>query len=407
MAAYTFYLSFPNPDGTYSDFLEVTDDVLENGLGNLKQTLESNEFDVGKITFGNIDITLRNEHSRYSDALNPSSIFTHKRDETILKIVWNRNDFDMWCGNWACGYAFLSPPQIVFEGLLEDGNTEFDTDSQTIKFRFMSLDSIINKTDTPYSSLLVSDTATTLLYKILNQTKITQFFEVSPANISVSNNFVPDSIASLENKKCLDSIQEILKLANAILFVRDRVIYVRTRVPDPTPSFTFYGPASDNGIENILDISKYSIGLNRTFNYLKWANTTIVQKFDDSIALYGKREKEIDSDLITTTPKRTAVLLSYLTEFGFPIIELNLTAQLTTEISQLGFLNRIVIDYPYDILVAKDEISARYNQARYSQDKYARTVNSMFISSSRNWKILNINTNTKNHTVEYKLREVI
>lgn len=406
MSAFSVYIAYPLADGTYSDYVEVTDDVIDSSLGSIRQALEANEFDVGKITFGNIDLEFRNEHSRYSNAGATASKFPYKRDETLVKITWDINTRPAFCGSSPCGYTFLSFPQTIFEGLLEDGSTEFDVDSQIITFRFLSLDSIINKADTPYSSLLVSDTAETLLYKILNQPRITTFFDVDSANISVSNNFVPDVITSLDNTSCLESIQEILKLANAIMFVKDRVIYIRTRVADPTLSYTFYGPAADKGIENVLSISSYTTGLNRTFNYLKWEGTSLNAFFADSVALYGRRVKEIGSDLITNSTKRLAVLTSYLTEFGFPVIELELKVKLTTEIAQLSFLNKIIIDYPYDVLIAKDEIVARYGQGIYGVSKYAKTINSLFISSSKEWKILNITIDPKNDVVKYKLRGV-
>lgn len=409
MSSFSVYMSFPKADGTYDDFIDVSDDVVEGSLGSIKQSLEANEYDVGKITFGSIKLVMRNETSKYSEAINVSSIFPFKRDQTIVKIEWSRNNYGLACGFAECGNTFLSGSKVIFKGLLEDNSTSFDVDSQEITFMVLSMDSIVNKVNTPYSSLSVSDDAETLLYKILNQTAITKYFTVDASNISVSNNFIPDSIASLENTTCLESIQEILKLANAIMFVKDDICYVRTRDVDATSSYVFYGPSSDIGIENIHNISKYNIGLNRCFNYWVWKDDSSVEpsSFSDSIEKYGQRKKEIESDLITDSDKRKAVLNDYLNEFGFPAIELTLKAPMFTEIVSLTFLNKINIDYPSDVLPAIDEITARYGQAIYGEARYATTVNSLFIPINKEWKVLNISINPRNQMIEFKLREVL
>lgn len=406
MAAFTVSLSYPRADGSYSEYEDITRDVIETSIGTLKQALEADEFNLGKITFGNITIILDNSTARYSEAINAASLFPYKRDESRIKVTWNRNNYPAACGNTACGLTFLSHDLDVFEGLLEDNSTAFDTDSQTIKYKVLSLDSIINKTDTPFNNLSVLDDAETTLYNILNQVGITKFFNVSASNISLSYNFTPDDISILENTKCLTAVQEILNLGNAVMFVKDSAIYIQPRNPDPISSFIFYGPSSRRGIENIHNISAYKTGINKCFNKWVWEDTDLVQEFQDSQSRYGLRQQELSSDLITDDGKRLAVLNAYLVEFGFPKTEMTITVPLTSETALLTFLNKINIDYPADVLPVKDSISARYGQARYGEARYARTVNSLFIAIEQEWKILNININTSAHTLTYKLREV-
>ncbi len=406
MSAFNVYLAYSTPTG-YSDYENITEDVIEKNFDSLKQNLEADEYNIGKITFDNISITLRNEHSKYSDASNPVSIFPYKRDETLIKIEWGRNSYPLSCGNTACGETFLSDVRTVFKGLLEDNSTKFDVLEQVVKFKILSLDSIINKVGTPFSLLNVSQDADTLLYNILNQTRITQFFTVSPSNINTSYNFTPDSIASLENTSCFEAIQEILLMANSIMYVKNDVVYIRSRSADIDSSFVFYGPSSNAGIENILNIRSYQTGLNKCFNYWTWKDTTLKISFVDSIGKYGERKKELDSELITNDTKRLLVMNSYITEFGFPSKELTLVVPMFTQIVDLSFLNRIHIDYPSDILPIKDVAIARYGQAIYGESKYARSINSLFISVSQSWKILNIIIDTKKQEISFKLREVL
>ena len=405
MAAFNVYLSYP-VQGGYSDFIDITEDCLQESIGSIKEVLESNEYDVGKITFSSINLVLRNEHSAYSDAFNPNSIFPVKRDRSKIRVEFDINSDTNACG-WAyCGETFLSAPVVVFEGLLEESTAKFDVLSQTITFTILGLDSIISKVLTPYSDLVLGDDANTLVYKILNQSQITEFLTVDLLNINCNYNFVADAIVTLENKTCLESLQEILKLANSVLFVRESVIYIQQRINAPTGSYIFYGPSSDEGIENILQLSDYSSGINRTWNVWTWADTNLKLSFSDSIDKYGERKKEIESELITDNGKRTLVLDSYINEFGFPKIELNLTAPIYTPIAELGFLDMVNIDYPSDALPVIDSLSSRYGQAVYGNGRYNTTINSLFISVSQQWKILNKTINVKQQTITFKLREV-
>lgn len=407
MSAFNIFMSYPTVDG-YSPFVEITEDVLESSIGSIKQALESDEFNIGKITFDNLALTLRNEDSTYSEAANATSIFPLKRDQTIIKVIWAINSFGHSCGNVPCGGTFLSFERQVFKGLVEENSTVFDVETQNITFKVLGLDSIINKEPTPFNSLVLGDDANAMVYKILNQPRITQFFTLDMANIDVKNNFIADSIAHLEGTDCIESLQEFLLIANSIMYVRDDIIHVKARSETPDSKFIFYGASSNEGIENIASISEYGIGLNRSWNHWAWEDDpTISVSFVDSIDLYGLRKKEIGSELLTDNGKILNVLDSYLSEFGFPKTELTLTVPMYTPIVDLGFLDRVNIDYPSEVLPTLDSFSSKYNQAKYDSGfKYNRVMNSLFISISQDWKILNKTIKTKKHEIQFKVREV-
>jgi UDP-N-acetylmuramoylalanine--D-glutamate ligase len=56
---------------------------------------------------------------------------------------------------------------VVFKGLLEENTTVFNVETQNVKFKILGMDSIINKVDVPFSSLLITDDFNNLIYKIL------------------------------------------------------------------------------------------------------------------------------------------------------------------------------------------------------------------------------------------------
>lgn len=407
MGAFRFFISYPINASTYSDYEEITDDVLESSVGTLKQNLASNEYDIGTIKFNKISCVLRNETAKFSEANNPNSIFTYKRDDSILKIEWDRNTEPVECGNFYCGYSFLSEPIEVYRGLLEDNSSKFDADTQTITFNFLGLDSVVAKVQVPYSSLSGGDTLETTVYNILNQAAITKFLIVDAGNINVGFDVLPDDISSLENKTCLEALNDILLITGSVMYVQGETVIVSNRGEGAVSQFIFYGPSSDLGIENLHDVSEYTLGLNRTFNFFQWVDTNTTQFFTDSIETYGLRKKEISSDLITNTTKRTNILNYLLTEFGFPKIELDIVVPMTSEIVNLFLLDKINIDYPADYRANLDDsLPARYGTARYGESRYIQAVSSMIIGVATNWKILNRSVNVKNQTITFKVREV-
>ena len=408
MSTYRFYLSVPTDNDNHGEFVEITDDVLANSIGNLKENLASNEYDVGTIKFNKISINLRNEKARFSEANNPLSMFGFKRDTTILKIVFDINAEGLACGSFACGQTFLSAPVTVYKGLLEDNSSKFDADSQIQTFNFLGTESVIGKEQVNFSALSVADDVETTIFNILNQPKITRYFSVLQTNISVNLNFTPDSIASLEDVNCLKALNELLFLAGAVLYVKDDELIVSSRDAGALSAFTFYGAASDLGIENIHDVSSYTLGLNRTFNFWKWRGTILKQKFDDSIEKFGFRSKEIDSDLITNNTTRTQILNALLTEFGFPKIELDITVEMTTPIVEdIYLLDKINIDLPSDYRGTEDgSLPAIYGTAVYGEQNYITATSSLVIDVATNWKILNRSMNIKKDKLTFKVREV-
>lgn len=408
MSAFRFYLSVPTAQGEYSDFQEITEYVLESSVGRLTQKLSSNEYDIGTIKFNKITIHLDNKSALFSEVGNVLSMFTYKRDETILRITWDSNNQPIYCGSTPCGHAFLDAPVEVYKGLLEDNSSKFDAELQIQKFNFLGLASVIGKTQVPFSSLSVSDDIETTVYNILNQDRITKFMTVDQSNISVNLNFTPDVIAPLENKTCLAALDELLFLSGAVLYVKDDTVYVTPRVESNDSKYTFYGPSSDLGIENLHDVSDKTTGINRTFNLFKWRDTNLVQSFVDSIDKHGERQKEIQSDLVTNNSTRTQILNALLTEFGFPKQELTITVPIYTPIlTDVFLLDKINIDYPADYRGNPDNsLPSTYGPSVYGEARYIISTSSLIISVATDWMILNRTIDVKNQKINYRIREV-
>lgn len=404
---FKFFLSYPINNETHSEFIEITDFVDESSVGNLKQNLSSNEYDIGTIKFNKINVKLTNETSFFSEAENQLSVFTFKRDQSILKITWDINNHGISCGNFPCGYTFLSSPVEVYRGLLEDNSSKFDSDTQIQTFNFLGMESIIGKVQVDFSALSVLDDIETTIFNIINQSDITKILLVDQSNINVKFNFIPNDISELEDKKCLDALDEILFLAGAVLYVKGTDIIVASRDGIPTSKAIFYGPSSDDGIENILNLSEFTLGLNRTFNFFKWEGTSIKQSFADSIEKNGFKDKVLKSTLVTNSVLQTNILNSLLVEFGFPKRELEIKTPMTTQMTKNVFLlDTINIDYPSDYREPEDgSLPARYGQARYGEAKYVKANSSIVISPAIEWKIMNRAINIKTRVLTFRVRE--
>jgi len=90
-----------------------------------------------------------------------------------------------------------------------------------------------------------------------------------------------------------------LEASNAVLYVSSDTIHVTNRDETSKAIETFYGQASNIGIESLQKVSSIKSGRNKMFNLVRWADTTLVAKSTSSIDDFGVRDKEIDISLFT------------------------------------------------------------------------------------------------------------
>lgn len=394
--------------GNYSGFQEVTKDANESTLQKVTQKLDNNEYDVGVFKNTSFNLSLRNDGGKFSEPDVLQSIFINKRIDSIVKVTWGPNDYDVYCGFSVCGQDFLGEDQNVFYGLLNDVATSQDIQDQNIKFSCQGLESIFDRVETNYSALNPADVISDLIYDLLNQAEITGLMNLSAGNISVGIDQVPDSIASLEETTVKEALDQLLSMSNSIVYIdiSSQNIYVKPREAGVSLSYTFYGQASDAGSENILKIKNIKSGLNRTFNFWKWQDSTITSKDIDSIDNFGVRKKEISSDLFTNTTKRTNVLDNYKGEFKTPKQELEVTAILDYETMNLFLLDKVAIDYPTLFSAAVGSSLPYYGSAVYGSDKYPLGQWGLTISPDDSFKILGRSVDLKNQTINFNLRKI-
>ena len=345
---------------------------------------------------------MSNEHGRYSDVDVCQSIFKYKRSDSLIKITWSPNINEQY----VAGTSFMIDDEIIFEGLLNDEGTDLDIKSQEIKFQCFGYESILDKIEVPFSSISIGDTLEEILFTCLNQSLLTEHILVDALNISVPVNSSSDIIEDLENMTVREAVNEILIIANAVLYINNGIMYVTSREESNDLMYTFYGQASNDGIENVNNLSNIKRGQNRIFNLWTWAETNEASRQSSSIDKYGIRKKEMSSVLITNSTKITNSLDALRDEFGLPKKELDLETGIKTERFSLNLLDKINIDYPTVFIPADENQLPLWGKVNWGEFKWPIGQWSLTIPTTTFWKIIGIKFKIKDNKIILKVREV-
>ena len=391
--------------GVYlNDYIEVTDDVNESSFSSIKRELDSTEYNAGVFKFSNLSLKLANETGRYSDVDVFQSIFRFKRTDSQVKITWSPNKGELPIA----GQHVLEGTEdiVIFEGLLSDEASKMGLRDQNVSFKCLGFESLFNRMAVPFSSLTPGDTFDEIILACLNQAPFNTLGTVSGANINTDTNAITDAVASLENKTVKEALDELLVMANSVLFIENSTVKVGPRTPTVSVQYTFFGQASDLGVENISDIKDYRNGLNRVKNYWTWDGVSNLSQDATSISSFGVRKQEVSSELITNSTKIDTILTALKDEFFDKKIEMMLTTPLNYSRLELSLLDRVNIDYPTILISGDGEPLPIWGQSVWGTFVWPIGVWSLTLSTSTNFKIMGISHNIRNGTITYKLREI-
>lgn len=405
MGALRVYLKPFNDDGTYqSDWTEITDHVDVQGISELKQSLDNTEYDVGIFKNSGVTLKLINLTGKFSDVGQPGSIFKFRRSNTLVRITWSFMPYELICGFFDAGDVFLAEEKELFVGLLNDDALKQEAEDQNLQFKVLGKEAILSEITIPFADIESGDTFEELILAILDQEKVTNLLTVDPANISCTVNLAVDSVERLENRTGIEALREILFLSNSVMYILDDEIHVTSRDEGAEDAFTFYGQGSTAGMENIIDISEFRIGLNRTFNFWTWKDTSLVSQNLSSITNFGVRKKELDSEIITDDTKRQTILDALCLEFANPKREFTLRAPMEEETVDLRVLDKVVVDYP-NVGINDSAPIPYWDLAVWDVAKYPNEVLPITIESTARFKLLSRNIDPTNQEMVLYLRE--
>ncbi len=402
---YKTYLKPFDETGMYvSDYVEITNDVIS--VSDIQQKLDGSEFDIGVFKNSGVNILIRNDLGKYGPANSLQSVFKTKRKNSMLKITWEPEDYDIHCGFITCGETVLSEEVVLFEGLLNEVSSLVDIDKQTVSFSVLGFESVLNEMETPFEDLSNGELASSVIYKILNQEPFNNFVNVDALNIDLGFDFTIDDITDLELKTVNENLKQLLLLTNSVLYINNNIAYVTAREPSLDLKYSFYGQGSNIGAENIINIPIYREGLNRTFNYWVWSDTDILSQDITSVATYGVLKKELSSNLVTNSTKKQNILNTNRDEFRTPKPELELITPISNDVLRLNLLDKVSIDYPTIYTPSDNNPLPRYGAVVYGSSRYPFGQFSLTIDSERRFKILGKKINKSKDTITFSLREI-
>jgi hypothetical protein len=391
----------------WSEFLEITKYVDIGSIGTLSQQLDNTEFDIGIVRNSNISLRVFNGSGLFSTPDIPESLFRFQRNDSIVRITWNETDYDLQAGFFnSCGER-LCEDKVIFEGLINDDASNDSASQQLVTFQVLGYESLLSRMKAPFADINNGDTLASVFYKCLNQSPLVDFVSVDAANIDLDTNISIDDRTSLENLSVLEALRRLMLLANSVLYIDPtNTLYVQPRVESASVRYTFYGPGSDNGIENIVDLSDVRSGVNRVFNFVTWAETSLVQSDESSLSLNGTRIKQVDSEIVTDSSKRNTILSNILSEFKNAKKEIMLKSVTDCDVAELFLLDKVAIDFPTIPVESAEGDLPLYDSALYDSAFYPQGLFNISIEMLDNWKIIERKFDVKNEIFHFRLRAV-
>lgn len=398
-------LPFDNNGAYQTDWIDVTDDV--GALGSFSIKLDNDEYNTGTFKNSTMSVTFANETGKYSEVGETTTIFRYTRSNSQIRISWNKLAFPPIIGTAILGDAVLAADDtVIVSGLLSDESFATDIQNQQAKFKILGKEGIFSQVETPYSSISVSDSFETVLYTILNQSSITDLLTISASNINVGTNQLIDSKDDWENTTVEEVLSEVLEMSGSVLYIKDNIVYVKERSQAGLlSSLTLYGQASDDGPENIQKLTNIRTGLNKTYNYWTWEETTELSSDATSAIKNGVRKKEIGYSTITNTTKISAILDYNLAEFKDLKEELEVTVLASNETLEAEILSGVTVDYPTVYRAAEGEDIPLYGASYYGTAVYPFGEYTKTISTDTIYKLMGKKYNLKNDLITYYLRE--
>jgi hypothetical protein len=396
-----------DPYGEYMDtYQEVTNDVDDSSFSSIQQKIEGSDFDLGVFIFGSLPLTMKNESGNYSDVDAPESIFNYSRNDTLVKITYQSDEFEAYAGVMRANYNRIGPEVTVFEGLLNDESLKMDIDSQKVNFQVLSKDSLFSKIAVQAGEVANGDLISDALYALLNKAKIKKILTITAINLVPGADQIIDDASEFETKTVSDVINELLLISNSILRIdANNVVYVSDRTASTNVMAYFYGQASQSRPENIKAIKNIRSGVNRVFNLLTWSGSAAIKSDGTSALYYGVRKKELSSNAITDFTKQNNALQSLLTEFGNPKQEFDLSVPINYTNLALELLDKVSIDYP-TVLYESEGAIPICGLAVYGTAFLPGAFWSIEISSTTYYKIMGKTINRTKDEIVFKMRQV-
>jgi hypothetical protein len=393
--------------GVYGEEIEVTDEIITQSVSAINQKIDQSEYEVGFFTFGSFAISFRNEKGKFLDAVEPSSIFQVKRDQSIFILRWTPGVRPPICGFATCGIATLGGEVEIFRGIIEDKATSLNFKNKTITFTILDIFGALSRVPYDFATPLSSPTTRPIFEKaiqpLIDLGLITEIDESFYAEIFTT--LVIDEAVQFENKNCKEVLDIMLRTMNSVLLVKDQKAFVKVKNTERDLTYEFIGSSSFDGLENIISIDGVDSGIRQLYNYWLWVEFGVEAKAIDSIATYGEilNEPQLVSGTGASIDYQD-ILDRFLDFFGVPKTLVNITVPIDCDSLNPSILDWTIVDVPPTYFT--DTELSFYDLSSYDSAQYAEVENQFNISKDKRFRIMGRIVNIKNSTITFQLREV-
>lgn len=402
---YRVYINPFDDDGNYTGFVDVTKYVNMTSVSDITQDIDSAEYQLGVFRYPNLQLRLNNQSGKFSDVEVVQSIFRFRRADSQVKVTYSVQEEGPYCGVAICGECFLSEEITLYTGLINDESFSTSVKNQDVTVRVLGFESVFTRNVVPFSSLSNGMLVSEAIYEILNQTGVTKLLTVDVANINPDLDQAIDSVTPFTTMTVKEALDKLLVTSNSVLYIRDQVVYVSNRDATVDIKKTFYGQASIDGAEEIVDIKELKNGVAKVFNFLTWSNTSLSSTDPDSVTRYGVRKLELDYEFFTDTPKRTAIMSNIAAEFSVAKQEFILVVPVNYQRLGLNLLDRVVVDYPTVYQQGEEPVPV-CGVFEYGVGVLPSALWSLTISTDENYKIVSKKIIPRTNLIEFKVRKI-
>ncbi len=327
----------------YDTEVDISDAIIADSISEIREYIDSEDFDFGLFSFGSITLTVDNANGRFNEAEDPRSMFTTKRDFSKVRVVLR--DSVITRDSAGTPTTAVITDTTVFKGLLRDDGSRLDGLGDAITFEVLSYDSVLSSAKLATSQVAAGDTAETVFETLLDQDIITNLLTVSDANITPALDFTIDDATFFDNLNGRDILKAMLPATNSILLINeDDEIVIRDREEDLVLDvLNLYGKFVLDGQENIIDLFDYNTGNHRMFNSIRVNGSEANDA--GSIGEFGLRQKEFSFDFTTNSTTAITIAQTMADEFKVPKIEVSVVVPIDIG-KDTRLLQQVSVDYP-------------------------------------------------------------
>lgn len=386
---YKIYLTPRTGEFTYGTEVQISAEILFNGINNMKKSIDSSDYEVGVYTYGDISLKVVNQNGKYNDEFDSRSIFNYSRDLAKIRVDYSDNDGDI----------------TRFNGLINEEATRENFVKEEVQFRVLSNDSVIRTSKVAGGLIANGVTASSAIKSILNQSKITSVLNYSASNITVDQDFTVDDGTKFDNKNARKALNDLLVATNSVLIIdtSDNML-VQSRSQTSATILNLYGPYDEQMRQNIHGVKKFNSGKHRTFTSVKVGD---IEVNDNGLVLdFGYRQFESKLDFITQDSTRTTIATKILNEFKTPMRELEVSTP-THIVKNVNLLDSVSINYPLRVKRIKDKFLPIVGLTKIDDAEMPLpdTFGNGVITPDIAFKVIQISENPKSFETILKLRQ--